>query len=777
LKVESAGGPTYDQGVAPAPSNSLCAWQTIEVNVVDPPCEPDSNNSYTEAESIEPQSSVTGVLCPTEDPSDWYRLDIPVGKKASGSITYYHGPSNEGGAALQWQDSNGVKIKQSDSSDAYNWLNLSETELLPGTYYIQVMAFMEPGAFAYLLETDIEMTDATPTDPVDVSMNDLDCDVTWIDARYIGSNYVYGAGPAGTWLFNTAYSTAYVISRTTDPLNTIPAFCNGRMYYVEDYSDDPAGIDLVDYSSPATPIHTDDVISMPFNVECMTMNSQYLFVAVDHGSNTYVHIFDYSSDPTSPSFVNSFEVPHNQIKMALLDPEGPNTALVTMTTNDLSVYDVENPLSVSFKDNTTLLGYCTQEDLAIDGWFIAKTYLNNISGTGAVQVYKYSASSGLEFWGAKTLSGDGAYVTAANYYAYVENGNQTIACIYYGAQNSLEFKTPVNAFADVGPLSYRSGKLVAVTVGGGFKVWDYSDSDNPSLINKTNCVNNPKDGVIDGDYLYFVDAAPGYGALKTVKRTGPNTFIIWDDDRVEFRPSCIAHYGDVMAVGSFDDQYIALVNQTDPEDPAIPLVLYCDNPVTSVAVTQTTVYAATQGGQLRMIDVSDWPNYDIQADYGFPGQLWNLRVYHNYLLGSYYDKVRIFGISDPISPYYYGDYSYGGSSDIRDMELQGDYLYLDTGGTIEILNIKDTLSPVHTGGVNLPYALTQFNLAVEDSYGYAADWAHSPVVVTLFPPNAPSIFGEPFGPDPGFTTRGLIVDSGTLYILHDHIGLQIFNLY
>jgi hypothetical protein len=84
--ASSTDGSTYKQAGAPAPEEPLKAWQVITLDIVDPPCEADSNNSSGEAEELVDEQPVTGALCGGTDSTDWFKFEIPFGYQFTGSI-------------------------------------------------------------------------------------------------------------------------------------------------------------------------------------------------------------------------------------------------------------------------------------------------------------------------------------------------------------------------------------------------------------------------------------------------------------------------------------------------------------------------------------------------------------------------------------------------------------------------------------------------------------------------------------------------------------------
>jgi len=54
---------------------------------------------------------------------------------------------------------------------------------------------------------------------------------------------------------------------------------------------------------------------------------------------------------------------------------------------------------------------------------------------------------------------------------------------------------------------------------------------------------------------------------------------------------------------------------------------------------------------------------------------------------------------------------------------------------------------------------------------------HNPTVVTVYPPDYPAIYGEPFGEPWPFNITGNVVYGDELFLMHYYRGLRIFDLY
>ncbi len=779
LRAESKNGPAYVQGSAPAPAGNISAWQVMTIPVVDPECEPDSNNSPAEAETVGLIGTATGVLCPVEDPSDYFKITIPPGYELAGTITFTHDAFNQGSQALTLSDSHGVEMTQSVSSDGVCEIDMFGLNLFPGDYYIKLSAILDTGPFAYLLETRVILMSIKPSDPVDITPNGLDCFASWVDADAAASDSLYAAGPAGT--FNLTAVDMHTVGRVVDPMGTDPAFSYPYMYYVEDNYTTPIGIDLDDYTDAANPVHHEDVLMFDAYVRCMTMNAQNLYVVVDNEDQERIYIYDYTGDPANPVYVDDFAVTADQRQIGLMDYLAPPTHLVSMSDHFLALYDVEDPHNCTYVDGVIMADNFLNEDLDIDLKYMVRTYLDTDDMSGHLQIVEWDDfTNKLVDWGDLDLEGQGYSVAADSYFAYVENGPQGITCLTYPSLNNVQLMDSVDPVGPVEDLDVSGQYLCSAEGLEGPAIYDVSDKLNIVPSERGKFINCPVAGAARNlTYTYFIEAYVGSGAVKALETTGLDTATVTQETLLSGEPSSIAVLSGILLVGSYSDNTVWLFDITDPLSPPVPVYENSyGSGVTSVAVSSYAAYIALQDGTMKILDLSNFPSEATEApDYDFPGELYNLVRSDHYLFGTYLDNAVIFDIASPLDPYYIGNYSYGGSDDITDLEFQGYYLYLSTSDTLRIADFFNPYAPLPATGLNLPYASVQHGFAVGGSYAYVTDMAHNPTVVTLYPPDSPEIFGEPFGEPWPFAIIGNVVFRDKMYLMHYYRGLRIFDLY
>jgi len=774
VRAGSYGGPVYDQGfTAPSPAGDVSAWQALVVEVVDPDCAADSNNAYTEAAMIGFNDTAVDTLCLAEDPEDWYRLDVPTGHVAAGRISFIH----DAGVQEMWlADSQGQILILAVNSDGYSEIDFTGTwEMEPGIYYICCKLSTDAGAIRYLLETDFELTDVSPTNPVEVTNWDLDLDGTWLYP--VAPDHCYVTGPAGAWECQTATDISWPV-RIMDEIKTRPAMYPPYLYFWEDWTDDPAGIDLAEFPQSGNPVLHEDVLVFPHMVEALAMNSEHLYVAVDTGTKTWVHVYDYESDPANPTELNTFEVPHNQKKMLLLDPEGPNTVLVTLANNTMALFDVEDPLSVTPGDSLNLT-FGIYLDIATTGVYVINTSYDD--PVGNLRVYKYDPVSGLTFWGYIALNSVPEHVTARGTYAYVADGIQGFSAVDFHMQNSLTMMGAAPAPYGVGHMAIDDNTLYMISPGTGFALYDLSDAANPAHLKTTRCLNNPTDGVVIDDHAFFIESSGAYKSLMGLDITDPANAGIVSEIGLGDIPTCIASYQDYIMIGSMNYHYIWWFDVSDPENPSYADSETCGSYVQSVAMSPLASYACLGDGTIKVFDTSNLPTVVPKPDGTLPSPdpVGDVVVYYDDMYVSRLGTQWMwrFNVSDPYNPWYMGA-NYGAPDMGNQHELlrdpDSDYMYVsyDDG-----LAVYDLTVPGIADIIELSQAPNIRHVGQGGLYAYLCDNTSTPIAVDVSNPHYVAEFGEPFGDALGFQVKGLMEDNGYLYILHNNIGIRIFDLY
>jgi hypothetical protein len=781
----SKNGPSYKQGGQPAPNDPVSAWQVQTVTVTDPECGADANVDAATAEMTGSHVGKSGDLCFTDDPSDWFKFTITHDYEGSGTIRFIH---DAGVQDMKMYDISMDVIGTTNNQNGYSEIKWDSTHLYAGTYYIEVKLVSDVGAIMYMLDTDIDMVKVTPT-PAQIQTPFLDCDAQWI--KILDSTFSILAGYAGTWVMSTNEITPYQIGRTYDYINTEPAYSNSHMYYWEDAADNPAGIDMIDFTTPSMPVQHEDVLVIPYNIEAVTMNSQFLYVAYDDGADSYIQIYNWATDPIQPQLVKTFKAYYKDIiKLALIDPEGSSTTLVALTFHATTLYDVED------SETAGLIDFHSNPDLYNNDVSVGRTLAGgqatvavssfDLDGLGYLEVIKYDTSThDFPSFGNIDMPEGAGYVMVKGSIVYVSDGTG-FSVIDIAVNNDFHNTGHTDSITAGGRMDYDGNVLQAINYGAGFSVYNNADPYNPVETKRPSFLNYPRAAVtsMDGKYGFFAEVM-GFnfeGALKVVSIDWSPSSKVQREYLLNGNTTTIDLDGSHLVVGASSPVgHIWVYDVSDPLDCQLVYEKNFSNGVTAVKIIGIALYVTTNDGKLNVFSLSAWPTVTQKPSLNFPGNdkaggivQHNHRLYISRQGG---DNIWVYDISDMLSPSWITTCTYG--VNINDMAfgsyLWKDYLYLGTSGDFKVLNITNQNTPQQIASISMSGGVRY--LAVDGQYAYLSGQKNNPAVATIFPPANPLLTGVVFPEHPIFYNAGNFVENGILYEMEGTIGFRAFDLY
>jgi len=773
-QIKSKSGPAYKQGSPPAPDDYISEWQVRQVTVIDPECAADTNNSWDEAESLYPYGTAIGTLCKIEDQADWFKMNIGPHYQASGVIRFYH---DAGTQDLFMYDEDGNQIAVGTTSDGYTEIDWTGTPLYAGWYHIELRCADNVGAFQYLLYANVALTDITP-EPTEVTPPELDCGPSWVSAFGMGMNYVYMAGAGGTWCGHSQASP-YIISRVRDSALGQVATRSGRIYYTEDMTTSPWGLDLDDYYTVSSPVHYEDVLTFDNQVRAITMNTDDLYVAVAEGGGTNVYIYNWANDPAHPQLLGSFTAASHCQAIELLDPQGSDTRLVVMTFLALQVYNVEDPSNVTYLDGSSMLDGVNLY-LATDENFIVITYLDAAYDSYFEALFVDPVSGAVSSTGTYGFSSGASCVESSGMrYAYVSTDNGIKILDYIDDFNFQE----IGSFDPVGGVSAMDLKYGYLCIGSaysGFAAYDLEDHANPSLVGRTaNTLNFPRGAVFRQGLGLFVEGDGPYGAIKVVDVDPPESAYVKKEVLLTGAPFCTSVDGNKLAIGSYADDKMWLYDISDPENPSAAYAMSYTSGVSAIEITSAALYVARTNNMLRTYDVTNFPAIVPKDDVALPGTVTRMMVHGNYLYAHVGDTYgfEIYDLTNKYTPVNVGSWSTAGK--VQDMALGSyffnDYLYVCSTDELVICDINNPASPTKIWSLPHPYPM--WRMAADGQLAFVCDLTNTPAVYSVYPPNGPQNLGEPFGATYGSYNWDMLVNNDYLYLMQQGTGIRVFDLY
>jgi len=775
VRVGSSSGETYKQGNANAPESPVSAFYTANLHVTDPACGLDSNNSPETAYNIGYDEFSTGDLCILNDPYDYYRFTVPVGVKMAGTATFIHDAADANNDLFTVVDSHDQTVLTSNSWSGTNTIYFGGIDLIPGDYYFKLAAPFASITFKYLLVTNMGTMDVSPSNPHEITDLDLDCFSTWVDAYSAAGFAAYAAGPAGPRILTTLGMTTK--SEVLDFISTQPVVRQLHLYYNEEITNNPAGLDLVDFSDEFNPVHHEDVLVLNGTIRCMAMNNDNLYIIFDDGSHSFIKVYDWYSDPANPALLGSFQLPNtNHIAAGLVDPDGPETVLAVMNAQTVWTYDVEDPSNISVTDNIFMPDNYVNLDMDVSGNYIARSYLNYDDSTLRMSVLKYTGGV-LDPWGIYDITGDGGAVAVSGSKAFVQTDTKEITSVQIDSENNFQEVDTITTLGPVYDIDARNINMCVAEGPAGVSLWDISTGE-ISLIDRTISLSSPVGGAAYLTWYYFIEASYGYGALKVIQATDPEALYVVQEVSLDGQPSCISLHWPILLIGSFADSKVWVFDISNNSQP--PQLVYTKTfnaHVTSVEIASIAGYAALDNSILKVLNFTDFPTVTQAADVTLPENLYNLQYDRYVLYGSNPDKVIMYDAEGELTMGFIDEYAYGGPYDIKDLEKYGYSLFLCTTDTMENCGFYNAWEPTGSIGYPLPYAPDNQYIDIQGSFGYFGSMNHSPVIMQLYPEESPSVYSDPFGPKWPAPIRDIMAADDLFFIMHDVLGLRVFKLY
>jgi hypothetical protein len=504
VRVESKGGPTYVQGAAPAPAENVSAWQVAQVEVVDPECETDSNNSLPEAELLTGIGTqhIDATLCGGTDDADYYRIDIPLGKKFGGVIDFYSGlpDTTLGVAKSDWAEIYSSPI------DGHVQFTGSGLDMLSGTYYFKISTTSSGIAGLYTIVSNYHQLNFQLNYQGEVTPPWLSLDATWIKAY---GNYLFLANRDYLWVYDvTVASEPVFVNRLQfQKQMTGITFRYPSLYYFAN-DGETTYIYWIDVTNPSALIDQ-YVLSINPAIDMIFMDSSYVYMLSDgSGNDDFVSANQYSSDSGSLDYVTSFDVADgNPIQMDMLFEGGPHpTLILTYSDAGIYAYNVYDLSSVYLLDFLPNIMSVTTEMTTIYPSSIARINCSTISGNYELDLYEFTGGSTFTFKDYVDLSSSPVPASMISY------GNYVVVCSDNNSLDVFDISNPTNITyaygytnrSKVTCMSYTSDHLwmmqeyydpiYAIITGGQLLQYEYEPNYG---------VDYPRNAFTVGDYMYL----------------------------------------------------------------------------------------------------------------------------------------------------------------------------------------------------------------------------------------------------------------------------------
>jgi hypothetical protein len=595
----------------------------------------------------------------------------------------------------------------------------------------------------------------------------------FMEARVVltDGNYVYCVGDRGIWIYDISIpSSPSMVSYTPqDAMNTSEAILYYPYLYY--FYGSPLGyasnsVNMLDVSNPASPVLHTDILPLGgvFASGLLAANSTNLYVAkIDFANNVIIDIFDRSTDPANPTFMDSFAGQQYAYDMILVDPEGLDTHLVVSNAFDVQSYSVEdsgNPFSTGSYTFVTNPG----RELIAYGNMI---YV--VHNSGSLIVLEQSPI---------TLD----YKTTIALPSQTNSIDINFPDLYIGCQSTglvhLDITNPLLPVLDASYPTISYGTDVAVA-GNFIYIIPYQAGleifENPGTVPLVNhgqlpVVNIPLTGQLNGDYLYTTVEEGLYLALVTIDITDPGSALVVSRLAVPASLRHVALQGGILA--GLGGGSMCVFDVTDPSAPTLINTLPITGIDRGLAMKGPIVYAAMYDGTDTSIEAYEVDPFSYYGSTLMSGEVWDLTVTGDTLYAQKFNSIQIFDITDPYNPAASGTYILAGVSD--ESEAFGNILYSVDYNGLEIADITDPQAPVFISTIPIVTPDYFDQVAIDGMYVFIAGYNQAPNIISVFYPSNMIDLG-PIYAHPEYMAVDLQASNGYLYEISYNYGVRIHS--
>jgi len=758
---------TYNQGSAPAPEDLISAWNVLQVDIVDPMCEEDSDNTFANATEMEFNSNASGTVCPSTDESDYYYFSVPIGNGVAGDVRLY---SDAGPTTLGLMDESHDILAEETTSDMCS-ISMDGLEIMPGDFYISVSSEPSGDVRPYLLELDGELIDVSPCGAVDITPADLFVEAEFI---FMEGDYAFLIGDQYIWIYDVA-----------DPDN--PVFINRFEHdYSFKYSDfhypycyglknydisSENQIDMIDFTDPVNPVIHEDLVHFTGDTgPAFCMDEEYIYV--EHGDTApyEIRIYDWVTDPLSPALAQTID---STLPPAVLDSTVIPTYgkyLLVGGYLEMWAYNIENLYSIlevppySFTASTQVTLIESNDE-----------YVYVIHRTGTWDHYLYTLK--FDDFGTTLIYYDDYHFAHAAYsmlldepYLYVGEGTTlSVFDLTIPGEPSFDNSTTLN---DYGRHIAQSGNTLCVIPGGaGLEFFNVADPTAPVHFPHLPVCNAPEEIAASGDHLFVADSAKDDAKILTLDIIDPEYAVVAAEFTLPDHADCIDAYGDYVLAG-YPPQNWALLDASNPYNLSTLHSTSLSDSVQLVKLTEDAMFVVTNFPQIRIYDYSVIPPTSL-GNVNLIDTPLDIAVGHDHAYITTYSDIEIIDLTNLSAPVHGGTYT--PSVEGEECRVVGDYLYITGDNTLEVADLADPSSPAHVTHFDVSGSYDIDEITVQGQYIYLTGYETPIYAVQRFPISSPSLECILYDND-DHACYDILCHDGYLYEMDDYLGVLIYDL-
>ncbi len=763
VRATSAGGPSYDQGFAPAPDSPVAAWEVIDLDIPNPDCFADINNIPAEAVPIDFNSGYDDQVCSNQDFRDYYSFSLDVGDVLKGTAILNVDATD---TRIQLLDSNELVIAQVLYAGGPIVLPFDDLTLTPGKYYFRVETLNDEQVVPYFLEFETEITNIS-TNVQEITPGWLFCDP---DRIFKHDNYLISYGRYGAWVYDVTdpENPVYVSSVLFDGIlgeNEEAAFFYPYLYFFWEIDFD-FSLAMIDFTDVNNPVLHQDVLATPETIKHIDICSENLYLVVQDGPDSILQTMDYLSDPLNPTVLGSVGVA-SYPEITVYDDNGENTHVLLSDGVVLYNYEVEDPENIGLVD-----AYWFSDDIrAIDSYeeLIFVTEWDAPDGTFNIMTLNGPV---ITFEDDRPLNGQGYFIYAEGDYAYVSGtyDGMTIYDISDISTIAWESDTSTNGYSK--GVVASDGYAYVTLVGQGFEVYDATFPDFPERVYRSPVLNNDVGGfIVDNYYIAGHEGTHSGRSIRVLDISDPANTVVINEIGVDFPMQFVEKIGDYIYFIGYSDTIVYDVS--DPLNIIEVADFEVNKSVEDATVHEDYMYMVAADDTVHIIDVSDPSNPQPLITKTIEQEYFWVAASNDYLYCSRYGLLDVYNIATPINPIFVDTIPAGDFSDFEELVATDDYLYATTDYAFKTYDLSNPAAPNLVGFADFP--VTQKYLDINGAFAYAGQWKY-PLIVSPWPADDPQIIHSfedvwIYGGASDFK-----VSDGNLYIATPK-GVRIFNLY
>lgn len=773
----SSDGSTYKQAGAPAPEEPLRAWQTLVLDVVDPPCEADSNNSRGEAVELVDQEPVTGALCGGTDNADYYTFTVPFGHQFLGAVVVHCSIPNTTFELTDLEEN----VIESGPIDGWTWI-ADSGELTGDTYYVKIETTQPDMAGLYAIEPFLDTELIVPDYVVDVTPESLSMDARWV---HVMGDWLFMANHDFAWVWDISdeYNPQF-LSRVRIDSTADPAFWYPYMYFVDYDGVEWSTIRMIDFTDVSNPVLNNFLWKTNIEIARVHADWNTLYFATLDGTDWGVTLWDYEADPLAPAYINSLDIADSALRdMAVMFAGTDNESLVLLQHDGLYAYNVSDPMNPYYVDSVSTTPPLTyNHSMGISGQYIAKiNYSTLITGYNLV-LYRYTNGQSIDVQSSVNLPDGYSPSVADAYGTWVivggTSGVNRLNRVYdFSEPASIEYHDMFQTRSRCNALHHDQYTLVAMQEYYSPRFTDITGFVAPGIWRESmQGLNYPSDSVLLGDYMYLTgNHGTAHHTSGINLESAPDAYLR-STHSSGYQLDFLCGNENILAWTRNSDQlYFACPDEGAFSDGSS---FHLPQDVASIAVSDEYMYVVMKNPSvMKVYNHSLFPDSDPTElpDVSVSPAVQNLIVQGDAMYGFDLDTMFIYTLAVPEAPAQAGTYV-GSAAEIRDRLIFGDWMFLLYSSELAVLDISDPLNPVFETSITLPHG-DMHSITRMEQYVIAGNTDQQPVFVDITDPTSPGIFGSPITDDVTWSIRGLDSGGRYLYELCDSYGVRIYEVF